>query len=489
MRTRTIRSALALLLVSTANAALAVSLNPKGTGQALIYPYYTVNNSQDTLISVVNTSAVGKVAEVRFLEGYNGRDTLAFTLFLSKFDVWTAAVTQASDDGGAILKTSDASCTFPRILTTGASFLSTGYDGSGTLPADSGPQTITRTREGFIEIIAGGDIVADSTTDVAITHVQNGNAGGGVPPGCADLSATSFFSDIVAPTGGLFGNATIVNVGLGTFFGYNAEALQGFTDTALFSESHADGPTLADANSSDAAPGGAIANIFNQDGRPLSLSYAIGVDAVSAALMADSIYNEYVVDPSLGASTDWVVTFPTKHFYVDGAYGDGPLQPFAESFTDGVSNVLVEATIYDREEGVVTLGPCTLCPPVDITPAFAYEVNVATFENQIVPVTAGPLGSALTSLLIPPNGTDGAAIVDLAIGDGGHSLSGGADASGSAVTLKGLPVVGFMAYNVINAQAQPGMLANYSGTYRHRSTMSCNGPAGECASVITGGGQ
>ena len=53
----------------------------------------------------------------------------------------------------------------------------------------------------------------------------------------------------------------------------------------------------------------------------------------------------------------------------------------------------------------------------------------------------------------------------------------------------GLPVVGFMAYNVINTQAQPGMLANYSGTYRHRSTMSCNGPAGECASVITGGGQ
>lgn len=58
-----------------AGLANAVDLNPDGLGQVLIYPYYTVNKSQDTLLSVVNTDSVnGKAVKVRFLEGYNSRD-------------------------------------------------------------------------------------------------------------------------------------------------------------------------------------------------------------------------------------------------------------------------------------------------------------------------------------------------------------------------------------------------------------------------------
>ena len=36
-------------------AAQAVNLNPDGLGQVLIYPYYTVNAGQQTLLSLVNT--------------------------------------------------------------------------------------------------------------------------------------------------------------------------------------------------------------------------------------------------------------------------------------------------------------------------------------------------------------------------------------------------------------------------------------------------
>jgi hypothetical protein len=39
--------------------------------------------------------------------------------------------------------------------------------------------------------------------------------------------------------------------------------------------------------------------------------------------------------------------------------------------------------------------------------------------------------------------------------------------------LHGLPVAGFMVYNIINANAAPGKLANYGGSYVHRSTVSC----------------
>jgi hypothetical protein len=45
------------------------------------------------------------------------------------------------------------------------------------------------------------------------------------------------------------------------------------------------------------------------------------------------------------------------------------------------------------------------------------------------------------------------------------------------VQLAGLPVTGFMAYNVINTQAAPGRLANYGGTFRHRSRARCTSDA------------
>ena len=36
--------------------------------------------------------------------------------------------------------------------------------------------------------------------------------------------------------------------------------------------------------------------------------------------------------------------------------------------------------------------------------------------------------------------------------------------------MYGLPAIGFMAYNIVNAQAQPGLLANYGGTFSQRAT-------------------
>src|SRR5690606_832168 len=47
-----------------AGLANAVDLNPDGLGQVLIYPYYTVNKSQDSLFSVVNTTGIGKAVKV-----------------------------------------------------------------------------------------------------------------------------------------------------------------------------------------------------------------------------------------------------------------------------------------------------------------------------------------------------------------------------------------------------------------------------------------
>src|SRR5690242_19234451 len=100
-------------------AAQAVNLNPDGLGQVLIYPYYTTRadaagNVYNSLLSVVNSTSSAKAVKVRFLEGKNSREVLDFNLFLSAYDVWTAAVLpSAGTGGGARAATTDRSCTLP----------------------------------------------------------------------------------------------------------------------------------------------------------------------------------------------------------------------------------------------------------------------------------------------------------------------------------------------------------------------------------------
>ena len=42
-----------------------------------------------------------------------------------------------------------------------------------------------------------------------------------------------------------------------------------------------------------------------------------------------------------------------------------------------------------------------------------------------------------------------------------------------------MPMVGFMVYNVVNANAEPGVLDNYGGAFAHRSTLDCGDVNGQ----------
>ncbi len=478
MKVHTAGGALAIFIAAFCGIAHAVMLNPKGLGQVLIYPYYTVNKGQDTYVSVVNASDVGKVVRVRFLEGDNGRPALTFSLFLSAHDVWTAAIS-ASDGtatSGAHITTSDKSCTDP-VLSSPVAFSTHGFDGTpGNPPADGGLTTATRTREGHIEMIAMADIIQGSDTDLAITHVQNGYPNGGTPGRCGHLPAT-LPTDIVAPTSGLFGSAAVINVAGGMFYPYIADALTGFTNTPLLTpDANLDHPSLADAHTSDSAtPHGATATVFTNNGRALTLDYVRGIDAVSAVFMTDALFNEFLIGAGLGANTDWVVTFPTKRFYVDHAlYPDSPTAPFPEAFgqtTPGISGIDFQKTFYDREEGSHFPVMCAPLVPCDFR-LFQYEANVIRFSD-LTPASlqhfpSEVLGStrALTAQLASETGW-------MKLDVSQYHLAGGTNPAHSGVTLNGLPTTGFMVYNIINSNAQPGRLANYGGLFPHPTSLSC----------------
>ncbi len=483
-------------VVGIANMANAVNLNPDGLGQVLLYPYYTTNAGQQTLISVVNTTSVGKAVKVRFLEGHNSREVLDFNLFMSPFDVWTANVFALSDagvsGGGAGIFTTDNSCTAPALTestTPGGlsyvGFRDYAYTGANT---DSGPTTLDRTQEGHFEMISMGDITG-ATLLADITHKN------GVPPGCskaeADFEASSFAA-IVPPTSGLFGAASVVNVANGTFYAYNADAIDGFTAKALGNPTDTLSPSLADA--SDVSGTTATSYVFN-NGALLTSTYPLAqsIDAVSSIFAATNVYNEWQAAADGSVGSDWVVTFPTKRFYVDpailGTTGSGALvpaiAPFKElfgglvcgasgcSYTDPDNScVKISATVFDREEGSFTAQGCTFspCPPGQPGSAICKETNVISFLAD--GTQPDILGSSLR-LNLKPFGSAGWANL---------AFSGAAPfrAATNGNVFQGLPVTGFEAVNFVNGNLG-GVLSNYSGVYRHRLARACTNGAGPCS--------
>jgi len=458
-----------------ASLANAVNLNPDGLGQVLIYPYYTVNGSKNTLLSVVNTRNIAKAVKVRFLEGHNSREVLDFNLFLSPYDVWTAAVFSTGDaTSPAGIVTDDKSCTAPQIrgnaslpkLADGrnyAPFVNYAYAGSNN---DTGPEDLDRTREGHIELIEMAELTG--TLAANVTHIS------GTPKSCAAVqSLSAATAEMTAPRGGLFGAGGIVNGAEGTFYTYNADAVDGFSNIVLFSGPNSTLPSLAQANT---GLGVATSYTFN-NGVLITSDYptpAQGIDAVSAVFAADAIYNEYIVEPTSGSHSSWVVTFPTKRFYVDpqavGA-GNPVIPPFVELFgenADDLSCVEVGISIFDREEGQPSGPTIGFSPPPPGQPpsALCKESNVITFGGN------GTTDAVFSSTLItniPAFATSGWVRLDLNPGTEPHVMRASTDGD----AFNGLPVTGFLGVNYVNNNLVGGVLANYSGLYRHRASRSC----------------
>jgi len=249
----------------------AVVMSDDGTGEVLIYPFYTVQGPEGaprtTLFTITNTTADYKAVKVRFHEAHNSRDALDFNLYLSPDDVWTGAVSRNAS-GVAQLSTNDNSCTIPsQIMSQTNSFSTLAY--TQTSNNDGGNQNELRTNEGYIEVIEMGviaaatDILVAGTAPVAaygsiktlgdaILHVNDipggvMDVGAGVPAGCVALQHTALTGGtwaigsnggsldtthigVTQPTGGLSGSALIVQASAGTVAAYNATALKHFYD-------------------------------------------------------------------------------------------------------------------------------------------------------------------------------------------------------------------------------------------------------------------
>ena len=221
--------------------------------------------------------------------------------------------------------------------------------------------------------------------------------------------------------------------------------------------------------------------------------------------MRDQLYNEYAVESSLGGATEWVVTFPTKRFYVVPE----PVEvladnPFTFEFTEDFIGACeaVSLNFWDREEDTtqfideVQFSPR---PPQNIdTPVICFESQVITFGQSDAGVFAGGAPSAVlgspnsVNVAVDAEGFDsGWARIDFGeafdlsgtnlaaphflesadpIGGGGVATDCNAIDSGDCYI--GLPVTGFAVQvvrnNTLTDADGNNVLSNYAGLFQHR---------------------
>jgi hypothetical protein len=369
------KAALALAVAAALDAS-AVSLNPDGLGQALIYPYYSVRsvegaNAFNTYLSVVNHTADAKAVRVRIREGRAAKEVLSFNLYLSPNDAWTGAIGPTGD--GARILTTDTSCTDPPFIAgTGSSsldFRSNLYTGS---LGDGFGDTLDRTREGYVEMIEMATLTNESRT--AVTHNS-----AGVPANCAAIRAANAPA-VARPTGGLSGTLTLINVASGQDFTLNAEALADLASRPYFRAAADPYPDFAalevDPVSVVIANGQAYRGTWNR-----------GLDAVAAVLMRTSWLGEYVLDSGTASLTDFVVTQPLRHHYGSPAAFQPPYSARAAWSRDcfqapELLGELLRVTQYTREErSDVTSGCFTLCPPRGDTQRLCAAAAVGSIRN------------------------------------------------------------------------------------------------------------
>jgi len=390
---------------------------------------------------------------------------------------------------------------------------------------DVGPFGLDRTRTGHLEMIEMGS-VTNATLRTAAIHTGGSATAAARPANCMALvnafriinNVPGFWVNdtivgIASPNGGLFGAAMMVNVGEGTVLTYNADALQGFyTLNGPGLNLHTDpGDTFPNLSQANNGGGLATAVIFdpNTPSQIVTLDFISGTpNAVTAVFMHNEIYNEYAVGGAASLASEWVITHPTKRLHIRQATVEGR-RPFTRQYS-AVGGVVIGAcepvtvNFWDREErtpgtGTISTGVCPSplppqgCNPADEIPgtALCWETNVFTFnqferrnnnqpsailgatyyENFETAANFDALGAPSTNERFGA----GWARLNFFLPDTTQAIPGinahrllSLPEAGGVNMVEGLPVTGFYAIKGTNANAQPGLLAQYSGLFSHR---------------------
>ena len=174
------------------------------------------------------------------------------------------------------------------------------------------------------------------------------------------------------------------------------------------------------------------------------LTWSTLVYAVSSIFMTTELFTDFVLSDSIGASTEWMIGFPTKNYYTDPML-TGSEEALAPFTNPNGSCETAEINMRSRD-----------ADNFNSNVEFCFNTNVIdlTETNQ----TSTPiLGSLVSSSLASEFETGGAQMIF------SNSLSMSSGAINGNTNLDGLPTMGFAIQKYVNSHIDSGISANYAG--------------------------
>ncbi len=198
----------------------------------------------------------------------------------------------------------------------------------------------------------------------------------------------------------------------------------------------------------------------------VTATWTTSIDAVSAAMMHDTVMNEYILDAGTDSGTDWVVTYPTKRFYVNVGTGTPP-KLFQRNFgASGACDDVSCRVLGPRRAGASGSAAGILAAAAGHA---AFVAVLGSERRHVQQYERARLRPAARNVNIPFQ--NGWAHVDLVGGATApiHQLT-----AVGGQTFNGLPVVGFAVstfYNgAIPLPAGGTLQSAYAGAYKHKTT-------------------
>jgi hypothetical protein len=281
-------------------------------------------------------------------------------------------------------------------------------------------------------------------------------------------------TNIIPPdgTGGLFGSAIIIGVAEGIEFSYDATAIINFTTETIHSNPLNYGFGLASGHN--------VTTLITTEQGPIITTWDSTIDAVSALMMQSEIYNDYVINDSIGAQSEWINSYPTKHYYVDPVFSQSATSkaPFSHMIKTNVGACEpLKFVAFNRDQQIDYIFPPAKNNLSSNTQSdganHCWSVNVAEANN------GENTNTIFNSILLMQDWN-----LTLVDNDNHHSiynltqLNGGMQinfkesiddsskligrgSNGKTHTIYGKPVLGFVSQKYVNGTLSDNILANY----------------------------
>ncbi|MFV0544372.1 MAG: hypothetical protein ACK5L8_11875 [Marinicella pacifica] len=337
--------------------ARAISLSDTNQGQALIFPYYSVQNDLRNLLTIENNTNQYKAISIEFREGFNGQPVLPLNLYLSPLESWTGQLISGlsslpppyTGQSSTRLVSFNQGCT--PWLGNPQDFLP--YE----LDNDPAVNDLVRSQTGFIQVYEMGEVVGDhaNAIDNDCDFIKNSFQNGQWSYDAA--------VDIQPATGGISGSMTIKNMIGGHQFDYQAIAIEDFHNDGQFFHAPPGNYLLLEANT--------LQNQLILDNQAQEHTWITVYEAASASFMRTLLSGQFLNNQT--TATEVVLTFPTKNKYVNLNYPQY-FTPFTQQFLSNGACEVVPVNSFD-DNGVLE----PLVNPQSVS--LCRSVNVLGFNN------------------------------------------------------------------------------------------------------------